>query len=117
MEMNSAEIYAIFRATKISLSCARINKANVIVESDSSNDVRWCNADSGGLWNMNFILNLIRDIRKSFPNVIIVHKSRKTNMVMDALTKQGLRRDVEFLAWCKVTLVLFVESSCFQLTY
>lgn len=100
MEINSAEIYAIFRAIKISLATPSIKSRAIIIESDSKNAVQWVKQDSGGPWNLGFILNFIRAARKRDLNLTIVHKGRESNNVADALAKQGLRRMDDFLAWC-----------------
>lgn len=99
IEINCAEILAIFRAVQISIKCERFKNHPLVIESDSSNAVRWCNDDSGGPWNMNFQLNFIRNARKGGLNLEIIHRSRATNIVADSLAKQGLVRDAEFIAW------------------
>lgn len=99
MEINCAEILAIHRAIRISSSWDLSSYEEVIFESDSSNAVLWCNSESGGPWNMNFHLNFIRNVRMKHPNISIIHKSRKSNFVADALAKQGLHRQSEFIAW------------------
>ena len=48
IEINSAEILAIFRACKISMSSEILKGQNLIIESDSINAVRWCNDEKGG---------------------------------------------------------------------
>lgn len=70
IEINSAEVLAIHWAIKLTLSCNWFNPSLVIVESDSSNAVRWCLDENGGPWNLNFILNAM----KSEPNFLIQHK-------------------------------------------
>lgn len=100
MEINSAEVFAILRAIKISMACDRLKKANIIIESDSKNAVQWCTESSGGPWNLGFPLNFIRNARKAWLNITIIHKGRESNMVADSLAKQGLSRADEFIAWC-----------------
>lgn len=99
MEINNAEVLAIHRALKISAACPRIWGSHIIVESDSSNAVSWCKKDASGPWNLNFILNFIRNSASKDPKVSITYKGRETNMVADALAKQGLSRWDEFIAW------------------
>ncbi|XP_056690195.1 uncharacterized protein [Spinacia oleracea] len=60
IEINGAEVLAIYRAIQISVICETINGHPIIVEYDSVNAVRWCNEDSGGPWNLNFQLNFLR---------------------------------------------------------
>lgn len=67
MEINVAEVFTMFRALKITRSCEGIDKSKFIIESGSANAVRWCNADSGGPWNINFPLNIIRNCKLSTP--------------------------------------------------
>lgn len=100
MEINSAEIFAIVRAIKITSSSDKIKHRQIIIESDSLNAVRWCNEECGGPWNLKFPLNFIRNARKSELKISIIHQRREANMVADSMAKQGLRRDAEFLAWC-----------------
>lgn len=76
LEINSAEIYAIYRAIKISMSSERIKRHQLTLVSDSSNAVRWCNEDTGGPWNLNFVLNYIRNARKHWLCLEIIHKGR-----------------------------------------
>ncbi|XP_010673874.1 uncharacterized protein LOC104890179 [Beta vulgaris subsp. vulgaris] len=74
LEINSAEVFAIFRAIKISINSDRINNHSLIIISDSSNAVQWCNQDSGGPWNLSFMLNFIRNARKQWLSLSIIHK-------------------------------------------
>ena len=99
IEINSAEVLAIFRASQIALGTDFFKSCNLIIESDSVNAVRWCNEDMGGPWNLNFQLNFIRNARRSWLNLKIIHKGRSSNVVADSLAKQGLTRADEFLAW------------------
>nr|CCA65974.1 hypothetical protein [Beta vulgaris subsp. vulgaris] len=99
MEINCAEVLAIHRAISISLASDSIKDAKIILESDSANAVSWCNGEEGGPWNMSHHLNFIRNARNKFLDVTISHKGRGSNMVADALAKQGLRRQDEFIAW------------------
>ena len=100
LEINSAEVFAIFRATQISINSERIKNNSITIVSDSCNAVQWCNLDKGGPWNLNFMLNYIRNARKQWLSLSIVHKGRETNGVAHSLAKQGLSRKDEFLAWC-----------------
>ena len=100
MEINNAEVFAIHRAIQITLrNTSRINAEKFIIESDSLNAVKWCNTPNSGPWNLNFQLNFIRNAMRSSPSFSIVHHVRESNHVADALAKQGLRRQDEFLAW------------------
>lgn len=99
LEINSAEVYAIYRAIKITLSSPEISSHHIIFESDSANAVRWCNDKAGGPWNLNFMLNFIRHAISSQLNAQVIHKGRSSNAVADSLAKQGLRRENEFIAW------------------
>lgn len=99
IEINCAEILAIYRAIQISINNDNIKKHSIIIESDSVNAVKWCNDDVGGPWNLNFQLNFIRNARKRWLNLEINHRGRGANMVADSLAKQGLVRNTEFLAW------------------
>lgn len=99
IEINSAEVLAIYRALQITASNATIKSQPILVESDSVNAVKWCNDDTGGPWNLNFQLNYIRNARKEWLNLSITHRGRSANMVADSLAKQGLVRDAEFIAW------------------
>lgn len=99
MEINSAEILAIHRAVKISLSSEVLKGVKLIIESDSANAVQWCNSENGGPWNLNFHLNYIRNARRGGPEISIVHKGRSANFVADSMAKQGLHRRADFVAW------------------
>lgn len=99
IEINSAEILAIYRAIQISMSFKKILNLPMVIESDSSNAVKWCNDSVGGPWNLKFQLNFIRNAKAKWLNLSIIHKGRESNVVADTLAKQGLTRDAEFLAW------------------
>lgn len=100
IEMNSAAVMAIFRAINPNNNVLwELEKIRLIVESDSSNAVRWCNEDFGGPWNLNFQLNYIRNARHNWMDIEIIHKGGGSNVVADTLAKQGLTRDAEFMAW------------------
>lgn len=70
IEINCAEILAIYRAIQISLKIENIKNHPILIESNSHNAVRCCNEDWGGPWNMNFQLNFIRSARKIGYNFI-----------------------------------------------
>ena len=99
IEINSAEVIAIYRAIPITLSSEQIKNHAIIIESDSANAVSWCNIANGGPWNLNFQMNFIRNAMKNLLSISIVHKKRSSNVVADSLAKKGLVRDSEFLAW------------------
>lgn len=99
MEINSAKVFAIHRAIKISSASHRNTACHIIIESDSHNAVSWCNAKEGGPWNLAFILNFIRNSLKEGLGFSIVYRGRESNYVADALAKQGLRRVDNFIAW------------------
>lgn len=99
MDINNAEVLAISRAIQISLTTACIESHGLIIESDSANTVKWCNGMNNGPWNLAFHINLIRQHHKSDLDFEVVYKSRETNMVADALAKQGLSRQDDFVAW------------------
>lgn len=99
MEINCAEILAIHRAIKISISCEFTKNRKLLLESDSSNAVLWCNSEHGGPWNMCYHLNFIRNALKKDLHIQITHKGRRSNFVADSLAKQGLTRLDEFIAW------------------
>lgn len=52
MEINPAEVYAIYRAVKISTSSPIICHHPIIFESDSANTVKWSNSKERGPWNL-----------------------------------------------------------------
>lgn len=99
MEINSAEILAIYRAVKITTSNEALKGAKLILESDSKNVVCWCNSDSGGPWNLNFQLSFIRNVCKGGIDISIVHRGGSANFMADSMAKQGLHRKSEFIAW------------------
>lgn len=78
IQINSAEVFAILRAIKITLASDRIKSSSIIIESDSRNAVHWCNQDSGGPWNLGFALNFIMNSRKAWLNICI-NKGRESN--------------------------------------
>ena len=99
MEINSAEVFAIHRAIKISLASNMVKHHQIIIESDSHNAVSWSNNASGGPSNLIFLLNFIRSSSFLGVKISIIHKGRASNVVADALAKQGLKRDADFVAW------------------
>lgn len=100
MEINDAEVNAIFRVVQISLlNDSRIHLDNMVIESDSLNAVRWCHSSDDGPWNLNFHLNLIRNTLNQNQSILLIHHPRSSNHVADALAKQGLHISSEFIAW------------------
>lgn len=100
MEINDAEVNAIFRAVQISLlNDSRIHLDDMVIESDSLNAVRWCHSSDDGPWNLNFHLNLIRNTLNQNQSILLIHHPRSSNHVADALAKQGLHISSEFIAW------------------
>lgn len=99
IEINSAEVLAIFRAIQISFSYENLRKAPLRIESDSVNAVKWCNKVQGGPWNLRFQLNYIRNARREWLGLSISHKGRSSNVVADIPAKQGLVRNAKFFAW------------------
>lgn len=49
VEINSAEVFVIYRAITISISSPAICAQPIIFESDSAKVVKWCNDVVGGL--------------------------------------------------------------------
>lgn len=87
MDINNAEILAIHRAIKISKSCERISSfTKLFIEPDSANAVKWCKKSEGGPWNLNFIINYIRNASQ-VGNEIKIIKGRKSNFVVDSMAK------------------------------
>lgn len=97
IEIDHAEILAIHRVIKIFSSSKNLGQYGLIIESDSGNVVKWCNCDDMGPWNLTFIINSICNTMSSEEGISIIYKERATNMVVDALAKQGLLRMDEFV--------------------
>lgn len=87
IEIKCVEVIAIYKTIQISMTCEILKGRPIIVESDSSNAVQWCNSDSGGPWNMNFQLNFIRCARTRGLKVEIIHKGRRSNFMANSLAK------------------------------
>lgn len=109
METNSAEVLTIHRAISISCANKSLIPSSLLIESDSTHAVAWCTEAHGGPWNLGFQLNFIRSTGSLGLNVKIVHKSRSSNQVVDALAKQGLICSDNFVAWIYSSLIF---SSC-----
>lgn len=92
MEINMVEVYAIHCAIALTINCSRLNCQELIIESDSSNAVKWCTTDTGGPCNVQFIVNYIRNAAKHELAISITHKGRSSDVVADGLARQGLRR-------------------------
>lgn len=99
IEINCAKFLVIHRAISISLASNATKRCNIILETDSSNAILWCNSESGGPWNMNYHLNFIRNACKRGLKISIIHKRKNANFVADFMAKQGLHRNSEFIAW------------------
>lgn len=101
MMIDSAEVWAIHRAINIIIH----NKTNeyrqqsVVIKSDSSNVVSWCNGENGGPWNLNLSLNFIKNVLRKSMNITLVRKGRDLNIDADTLAKQGFHRAYDFIAW------------------
>ncbi|XP_056687825.1 uncharacterized protein [Spinacia oleracea] len=99
VEINHAEVLAIHRAIKIFMAHEHLHQYKLVVKSDSDNAVKWCSNLKPGPWNLTFILNYIDMARKKGMGIDITYKGRESNTVADALARQGLRRQDEFVAW------------------
>ncbi|XP_026420227.1 uncharacterized protein LOC113316223 [Papaver somniferum] len=70
------------------LLALKLHIAYLIVDSDSSSTIDFCNSQSTPPWYLKGILFDIHSITKSFQNVIFVHNLRETNIVVDALSNK-----------------------------
>lgn len=113
VEINPVEVLAIHRTIQISLINSDTFKARpMVLESDSTNAVRWCGKAIEGPWNLRFILNFINVAPSKGLNISIIHRGRSSNVVADALVKQGLHRTSEFVAWLQPPVMLPISVFC-----
>ena len=52
-----------------------------------------------GAWNIQFILDYIRNISSSELQFEVCYRGRESNSVADGLAKLGLSRQDDFIAW------------------
>lgn len=83
MEINSSEICAIHIALKISMSSDLIRNHHLIIESDSTNALKWSNDKPRDTWNLRFLLNFIRNASLNGLHIAISHKYCASYSVVD----------------------------------
>ena len=100
VDSNLAEVIAIRKALEILSLNNEFHDARVIVESDSTNVVKWVNQSPDDWpWTMHNELCLIKNLKATFPLISFAHTLRENNFMADSVTKQGVHRDCDFVAW------------------
>lgn len=110
MEINCAEILAIQWVVSISIASESTKKTNIVLESDSHNDVTWCNNDEGGPWNMKYHLNFIQNTRNFFG--VIHHPQRERHhhggwLACETRSSQAFR--IRCLAMSSLSVVSYIS--------
>ena len=100
IDSNLAEVIAIRKALQLSTLNPDLLNVNITIESDSTNAVAWINHNlESSPWKMHTELCLIENLLAAHQHTSIVHSFRENNFMADALAKQGLHRDSDFIAW------------------
>ena len=93
-ESNEAKVLAILEALRI---FSFTLKENLIVESDSSNAIRWVSKVERGPWRFQYYLNEIKALSSSI-KVSFSHICRSADGMVNSLAKQGVHRVVLLVA-------------------
>ncbi|XVF81381.1 hypothetical protein PTKIN_Ptkin15bG0150400 [Pterospermum kingtungense] len=100
-DSNLDELLAIREAfllfTALQWSCSH----NLVIESDSSNAVKWVNFPFVAPWAMRSFLNQIEALKSRVLNWRVVHVNREINFVVDTLAKEAALREDELIEFFK----------------
>lgn len=99
MEETSAEVVAIHRTIQISLNNNHFKNNPIEVESKSHEAVKWCTSPIGGPWNLQFILNFIRNSASKGLKSSIICKNPTSFSATEIIARMGLFRSSEFVVW------------------
>ena len=100
IDSNLAEVIAIRKALQVLSLKPEYHNVNIIVESDSFNAISWLtNSEVEIPWKFHFERSLIDNLKNQFYNVSFIHTLRENNSMADAFAKQGVYRDIDFIAW------------------
>lgn len=100
MDSNFAEVIAIRKALQLSSFKPELFNVKISIESDSANAVAWVNQKLDSFpWKLHNELCRIENLMALFQHISVIHSIRENNFMADALAKQGLHRDRDFVAW------------------
>ncbi|XVE77075.1 hypothetical protein DITRI_Ditri13aG0032800 [Diplodiscus trichospermus] len=83
---------AIKEALSIYFSFQWVNSHRLIIESDSSNEVKWVTNPTSVPWRLRWIVVQIENLKLQFSNWTIKHVLREANELANSLAKSGVHR-------------------------
>ena len=96
-DSNVAELLAIREALRIFAASKWVSSHRIIIESDSSNAVKWVLHPQGAPWTMKNQISHIETLKGLVIGWDIVHTPRECNEIADALAKSGVTRTSDLL--------------------
>ncbi|XVF79432.1 hypothetical protein PTKIN_Ptkin14bG0222700 [Pterospermum kingtungense] len=88
-DSNLAEFFAIREAPLFFVASDLKDTHHLIIESDSSNAVNWCNDSAKVSWRMRNFSNHMMQLGKKLKSISITHIPREQNSIADELAKSG----------------------------
>ena len=96
-DLNVAELLAVREALRIFAASKWVFSHKLIIESDSSNAVKWVRHPQGAPWAMKNYISHIETLKGLLIGWDIVHTLREGNEIPDALTKSGVTRTCDLM--------------------
>ncbi|XVF70381.1 hypothetical protein PTKIN_Ptkin11bG0157200 [Pterospermum kingtungense] len=79
-------------STKEEMQCYKL-----LVESDSTNVVKWISKPNSVPWRLKWIINKIENLKPGIPNWSVKHTLCKANDIADSLVKAGVNRGDDYI--------------------
>ncbi|XVE84079.1 hypothetical protein DITRI_Ditri16bG0140400 [Diplodiscus trichospermus] len=97
MDSNLAEILAIKEALSLFLASQWAQTTTLIVESDSSNVVKWLRESLTAPWRMRSNIHQIENLKNMLIGWSVQHILREGDSLADSLAKTGVHRVTQLL--------------------
>lgn len=94
-DVNTVEVLAIKEAFKIFGASRWERSHSLIVKSDSSNAVSWFYNLKKASWKLRRELLILEGIKRRIDEYKVIKINRKSNVMVDELTKSGVMREEE----------------------
>ena len=99
LDSNITELRAVVKAIKLLASNCLLHHKHIIIESDSVNVISWMNNPHNRPWLHYKLFSSTKRLVSCFDSIIYTHSYCESNHMADHLTKQGVHRISNFVAW------------------